>query len=236
MSEKYRLRALSGEKGSVMRQASFFRRAAAVIVVLAAGATFAPTADARDFFSTFFGGLTGSAPAPAPSVQLPFAPEFGDAQPAQRVPVYGGRYGGGGSYCVRTCDGRYFPLMTTGDQTRAEACKSFCPASETRVVYGGNIDSAATETGKPYSELPNAFKYRTELVAGCTCNGKDTGGLAKINVENDPTLRKGDLVAGANGLVVANKSAERRGASVNFSPASRSARAQFERMPVVAAQ
>jgi hypothetical protein len=87
-----------------------------------------------------------------------------------------------------------------------------------------------------YSDLPNAFKYRTELVAGCTCNGKDPGGLAKVNVENDPTLRKGDLVAGANGLVVANKTAERRGASVNFSPMSRSARAQFDKLPVVAAQ
>ncbi len=137
---------------------------------------------------------------------------------------------------MRTCDGRYFPLTATGDQTRAEACKSFCPASETKVVYGGSIDYATTETGKPYSELPNAFKYRTELVAGCTCNGKDSGGLARVNVENDPTLRKGDLVAGANGLVVANKSAERRGASVNFTPVSGTARAQFDRIPVVAAQ
>ena len=59
-------------------------------------------------------------------------------------------------------------------------------------------------TGKPYSQLPNAFRYRTEAVAGCTCNGKDQAGLASVPVENDPTLRKGDIVAGANGLVVAN--------------------------------
>lgn len=219
-----------------MRQASFFRRAAAVIAIVAAGSAFAPPADARDFFSSFFGSLMGAPRAPAPQAQEPFAPEFGDGQPAQRVPVYGGRYGGSSAYCVRTCDGRYFPLTTTGDQTRVEACKSFCPASETKVVYGGNIDSAATETGKPYSGLPNAFKYRSELVPGCTCNGKDTGGLAKISVENDPTLRKGDLVASENGLIVANKSADRRGSSVNFSPAPKSASAQFSRLPVVAAQ
>jgi hypothetical protein len=219
-----------------MRQASFIRRAAAVTLVVVAGSAFAPGADARDFFSSFFGSLMG-APAREPAPSMPSASEFGDAQPTQRVPVYGGRYAGGASaYCVRTCDGRYFPLTTTGGQTRAEACKSFCPASETKVVYGGNIDSATTETGKPYSNLSNAFKYRTELVSGCTCNGKDTGGLAKINIENDPTLRKGDLVAGENGLVVANKSADRRGASVNFSPLSKSARAQFSRLPVVAAQ
>jgi hypothetical protein len=217
-----------------MRQISFIRQAAAVALVVAAGGlAFTPAAEARDLFTTLFGGLM-RAPSPPPSIPLPFATELGDgaAQPAQpRV-----ARGGGAAYCVRTCDGRYFPLTATGDQTRAEACKGFCPASETRVVYGGSIDSAATETGKPYSELPNAFKYRTELVAGCTCNGKDPGGLAKINVENDRTLRKGDLVAGANGLVVANKSADRRGAAANFTPASRSARAQLDRVPVVAAE
>ena len=220
-----------------MRQASFNRRVAAVTVVVVAGLAFSPSANARDFFSVFFGGLMGGrAQAPTPSTPLPFASEFGDAQPAQRVPVYGGRYSGGGSaYCVRTCDGRYFPLTATGGQSRAEACKSFCPASDTKVVLGSDIDSATTENGKPYSELPNAFKYRTELVAGCTCNGKDPAGLAKINVEDDPTLRKGDIVSGPNGLMVASGSRS-RSAALNFSPAPKSVRAQFERMPVVAAQ
>ena len=78
-----------------------------------------------------------------------------------------------------------------------------------------------TETGKPYSELPNAFRYRNEAVAGCTCNGKDQFGLAQVKIENDPTLRKGDLVAGANGLMVAGRSADPRGAALNFSPAPR---------------
>ena len=88
------------------------------------------------------------------------------------------------------------------------------------MVYGSNIDNAATESGKPYSELPNAFRYRNELVAGCTCNGKDQIGLAPVKIENDPTLRKGDIVAGADGLMVAGRGADRRGASLNFSPAS----------------
>ena len=63
--------------------------------------------------------------------------------------------------------------------------------AETRLVYGSNIDSAATETGKPYSELPNAFRYRNEIVAGCTCNGKDQFGLAPIKIDNDPDLAQG---------------------------------------------
>ena len=64
------------------------------------------------------------------------------------------------------------------------------------------------------------FAIATRLVAGCTCNGKDQIGLAPVKIEDDPTLRKGDIVAGANGLVVAGRSADKRGASLNFSPAS----------------
>ena len=136
-------------------------------------------------------------------------------------------------YCVRTCDGRYFPIAASDNASRAASCNSFCPASETRLVFGGNIDSAATENGKPYSELPNAFRYRNEMVAGCTCNGKDQIGLAPVKIEDDPTLRKGDIVAAENGLQVVGRS-DKRGASLNFSPASDKIRARYERVPVVA--
>lgn len=191
------------------------------------------TASACDPLTAFFGGCNQ-----APRQAFGYATEPGDASGVtKRVQVYGGSYSGGsGAYCVRTCDGRYFPITATNGQSRAEACKSFCPASDTKVVLGGNIDSATTENGKPYSELPNAFKYRTELVAGCTCNGKDPAGLAKISVENDPTLRKGDIVSGPNGLMVAGSSNRSRSAALNFSPAPKSVRAQFERLPVIAAQ
>ena len=129
------------------------------------------------------------------------------------------------------------PDLTASDnQSRAASCNNFCPASETKVVYGSNIDSAATENGKPYSELPNAFRYRNELVAGCTCNGTDQIGLAPVKIENDPTLRKGDIVAGPDGLMVAGHGADRRGASLNFSPASEAVRARYPRVPVVASE
>jgi uncharacterized protein DUF2865 len=195
--------------------------AAAVVAV----AALAPSAQAQDFFSNFFGGFGRSR---APVIRMPFDDNFQQAQPRQR-------YGGGGqAYCVRTCDGRYFPLTGNDRESRAETCNSLCPKATTEVVYGSAIDDAATENGKPYSKLPNAFRYRSELVAGCTCNGKDSLGLARIEPENDPTLRKGDIVAGANGLVVANSSADRRGASVDFSPASERIKARYRRAPVLA--
>jgi Protein of unknown function (DUF2865) len=196
-----------------------------------------PSAQAEDFFSALFGGFGGGRPH-APFIRLPFANEGGPLLAPQNdvPPPRGGSYGGSQAYCVRTCDGRYFPISASDSQSRAASCNSFCPASETKVVYGSNIDNAATESGKPYSELPNAFRYRNELVAGCTCNGKDPTGLAAIKIENDPTLRKGDIVAGEKGLVVANRSADRRGAALNFSPASERVRARYQRVPVVAAE
>ena len=133
-----------------------------------------------------------------PYVSMPFASDDGSV-PVQRRemrPRYARRDGGGQAFCVRTCDGRYFPVTASDKASRAASCNSFCPASETKVVYGSSIDNAATDNGKPYSELPNAFRYRNEIVAGCTCNGKDQIGLAPVKIENDPTLRKGDIVAG----------------------------------------
>jgi hypothetical protein len=190
----------------------------------------APAVHAEDFLSVLFGAFSGGRSS-APSITLPF---IGDGTPSQNDARPRSTGGGRQAYCVRTCDGRYFPISATDSQSRAASCNNFCPASETKIVYGSNIDQAATETGKPYSELPNAFKYRTELVAGCTCNGKDLIGLAPVKIENDPTLRKGDIVAGADGLMVTNRGADKRGASLNMSPASSSVRAKYERVPVVA--
>jgi Protein of unknown function (DUF2865) len=204
-------------------------------VLLAASALAPADAHAEDFLSALFGAFGGGRPH-APAMPLPFASE-GDSFGSQgEIRSRLGYTGGGQAYCVRTCDGRYFPLAVSDNQTRAASCNNFCPASETKVVYGSSIDSAATETGKPYSELPNAFRYRTELVAGCTCNGTDQTGLAPVKIENDPTLRRGDIVAGAGGLMVTERGPDKRGASLNFSPASERVRARYQRAPVVASE
>jgi Protein of unknown function (DUF2865) len=195
--------------------------AAAALGVLA----LVPAAQAQDFFSALFGGMFGGGRPQGPVMRMPFA---GGGDP------FAPPRGGSQAYCVRTCDGRYFPISVSDSQSRAAACNSFCPASETKLVYGSNIENAATENGKPYSELPNAFRYRNELVAGCTCNGKDQVGLAPVRIEDDPTLRKGDIVAGADGLMVAGRGADKRGASLNFSPASHQIRSRYQRVPVVA--
>ncbi|MEO6842029.1 MAG: DUF2865 domain-containing protein [Bradyrhizobium sp.] len=213
----------------------FVRLLALGTVTMACASALAPSAQAGDFLSALFGAFGSRPHASASSMPLPFANE-GDANTSVPQVEARPRYAGGQAYCVRSCDGRYFPISASDNQSRAASCNSFCPASETRLVYGSTIDSAATETGKPYSELPNAFRYRNEIVAGCTCNGKDQVGLAPVKIEDDPTLRKGDIVAGADGLMTVGRGPDRRGAALNFSPAPQRISARYQRVPVVASE
>jgi hypothetical protein len=196
-------------------------------LMLAVSAASLPlAARAEDFFSTLFRAFGARPPAAAPLFGAPFGRDEGEA-PRRTA------HGGGQAWCVRGCDGRYFPIAGPDDKSRAASCNSFCPASQTSLVYGDDIDNAVTEDGKPYSELPNAFRYRSALVAGCTCNGKGPAGLASIGIDNDPTLRKGDLVTGKQGLEVVTRDPSRGGA--NFTPLPPSAQARYRNLPVVAA-
>ena len=194
-------------------------RMAVIALTLAVAMPAVTPAYAQDFFSTLFGGFVDDS---APSRPSGGEGGFGERRESR------GSSGGRQAFCVRSCDGRYFPISATDSASRAATCTNFCPASETTIVYGSAIDQAVSETGRSYSAMPNAFKYRTELVTGCTCNGKDQLGLAPVKVEDDPTLRKGDIVAGAEGLMITTRS-DRRGAALGLSPASDAIRAKFER-------
>lgn len=186
------------------------------------------SAHAEDFFSALFGAFGAR---PPPQIRMPFPADDTPSYEAPRMRPYGG----GQAWCVRTCDGRHFPAQGTDSESKARSCNSFCPAAETTLLYGSDIDDAVTERGESYPDLPNAYRYRNELVAGCTCNGKDPAGLAPVKVTDDPTLRKGDIVASPDGLVVANRNAsDRHGVAMNFSPLPESVRAKFRHLPVVA--
>ena len=189
----------------------------------------ASRAQAEDFFSALFRAFGAHRVAsPAESGPFNYAPE----QPQNYSPR---RFASGTAFCVRTCDGRYFPAPAAANQSLAETCKNFCPTADTKVFYGPSIDDAASEGGKSYSELPNAFKYRTELVAGCSCNGSDPVGLAKVRIEDDKTLRRGDLVVAADGVKIATGRSARSGVSAELTPAPRSVRERIERRSSVAA-
>ena len=78
--------------------------------------------------------------------------------------------------------------------TSIQLCSAFCPAAR-RKCSTAAIDHAVTGNGARYGSLENAFVYREKIVPNCTCNGKDSFGLARIDVAADPTLKQGDVVA-----------------------------------------
>ena len=146
-------------------------------------------ASAQNIFEALFGRLwnspvTGYADTNAP-LRTPEAPRSEE----------------GIAYCVRLCDGRYFPIQRHSGVSPAQTCSSFCPASATKIYNGNGIDHAVAPDGKRYSELDTAFTYRKKIVPGCTCNGRDAFGLVTTPVADDPTLRAGDIVATKAGLM-----------------------------------
>jgi Protein of unknown function (DUF2865) len=147
------------------------------------------TASAQNIFEALFGRLWNS---PVTSYADPNAPLR--SQEATRSE-------GGLAYCVRLCDGRYFPIQRHSGVSPAQTCSSFCPASATKIYNGNGIDHAVAPDGKRYSELATAFAYRKKIVPGCTCNGRDAFGLVTTPVADDPTLRAGDIVATKAGLM-----------------------------------
>ena len=111
-------------------------------------------------------------------------------RPAARPQVsHGG--GRGVAYCVRLCDGRYFPIQRHANANPVQLCSAFCPAAKTQVFNGSQIDHAYAGNGARYADLDNAFVYREKIVDGCTCNGKDSFGLARIDI-----ACRSDLAAG----------------------------------------
>lgn len=214
-------------------------RSATVVAVAIAALAWAFSAGAEDAYEN----MTGRA-AVQSQTSSSMALAYGENQTLQFPPritvrpratdVTGEHLSSGqNSFCVRTCDGRYFPISTQDKQSAAEDCKNLCPASETRIFTGSSIDGASSKDGKPYSSLPNAFRYRKELVAGCTCNGKDVIGLASIRIENDKTLRRGDLFANKGGFEVVSRV---ESGQPSFSAAGNTVRSQFAKLPLIASQ
>jgi hypothetical protein len=172
------------------------------VVALAGPIALAPRmASAEDLFSFLFGGgqrQQRQAPSQANFFADPFG--FNQQQPAAPPPRPVATGGSGPAFCVRTCDGRYFPLAR-GNASPAQMCQAFCPASPTKVFFGSTIDGASSSSGERYAESENAFAFRKALRADCSCNGRDPAGLAPVDLTLDASLRPGDVIATTTGLV-----------------------------------
>jgi Protein of unknown function (DUF2865) len=158
----------------------------------------ADAAHAQSFFETLFGGSkTATSPGTerAPSRLQPLGGQAGvNSGNAYTAPLQvqrsradhdedhgppGNSSDRGRTYrtvCVRMCDGFYWPVSFAATRSRfyrdANVCSSSC-TSEAKLFHfpanGGQIDDAVDLTGRVYSRLPAAFKYRKALTPSCTC-------------------------------------------------------------------
>ena len=170
----------------------------------------ASPASAQGLFDFLFGGARRPS---QPSSASSYAdPQFGSrTEPGLRV-----ESGAAVAFCVRLCDGRYFPIQRSSGANVAQVCGAFCPATRTKIFAGGAIDYASASDGSRYKDLPTAFAYRERTVPDCTCDGKDPYGLVTTDAGEDPTLRAGDIVATEQGFVAYSGGRGRRNA--DFTP------------------
>src|ERR1700754_2552061 len=179
--------------------------------------TLAPhVASAEDLLDFLFGGAAKQQHRQAPAQANFFSDPFGLNQQAP-PPRRAAASGSGPAFCVRSCDGKYFPLAR-GNASPAQMCQSFCPASMTKVFFGSTIDGASSATGERYADSENAFAYRKALRADCTCNGRDPAGLAPVDLTLATSLRPGDVIATTSGLVAYTGIRLGPGQTADFTP------------------
>jgi len=171
----------------------------AAIALTSAVAVAPRVASAEGLFDFLFGGAHNQQREAPPQASF-FADPFGLNQQSAPPPRQVASGGSGPAFCVRSCDGRYFPLARAS-ASPVQMCQAFCPASPTKIFFGSSIDGASSSTGERYADSENAFAYRKAMRADCTCNGRDPAGLAPVDLTLDSSLRPGDVIATSTGLV-----------------------------------
>ena len=99
------------------------------------------------------------------------------------------RYGTYRTLCVRSCDGYYFPISFSTRRDRfaedEQACQNMCPGSEVSLYFHAmpsqdSEDMISYRDEQPYAALPNAFSYRKQVNAECSCGFSRSLGLTEI--------------------------------------------------------
>ena len=77
-------------------------------------------------------------------------------------------------------------------------CQRLCPAAEAMLYThrnpGEDVSRAVSTSGRAYSELPNAFSYRKQLNAACSCRSPGQSWAEALRQGDDETLERGDIV------------------------------------------
>ena len=182
-------------------------------VALAVPVALAPrVACAEGLFDFLFGGLQKQLQQTAPAQANVFADPFGqNQQPAPRAMA------SGPAFCVRSCDGRYFPLTARRCVAGADV-PGVLSGEPDKSLFRQQYRWRVVHNGERYADSENAFGYRKALRADCTCNGRDPAGLAPVDLTLDTSLRPGDVIATASGLVAYSGVKTGAGQTAEFTP------------------
>src|ERR1700687_2582257 len=94
-----------------------------VAPILSCSVALAPRlAAAEGLFDFLFGGIQKQQQQKAPPQANFFADPFGVNAPAAPAPRMASS--SGPAFCVRSCDGRYFPLTTRGNASPVQMCQA----------------------------------------------------------------------------------------------------------------
>jgi len=100
-------------------------------------------------------------------------------------------------FCVRICDGYYFPLVRSKDLSAQQSCEYGCPSASVAVYEGSAVETARNLAGEAYASLPTAFSFLKKTTEKCSCNfPQHAQSFSLPAANNDPTLRAGDIVFG----------------------------------------
>jgi hypothetical protein len=158
-----------------------------VILALAqnnCGPQYANMARSGNFLTNLFGG--GGNPGDGSGVD-PNAPQSGTYR----------------TVCARTCDGSYFPISFATVPSRfpddEKTCKALCPNAEVTLYSyhnpGEDISQAVSLNGQPYTQSPNAFRFRTQYDKTCSCRaaGQSWADALK-NADDSNAPQSGDII------------------------------------------
>jgi len=109
---------------------------------------------------------------------------FSDEEPddSGRSSPWSTGVGGGSTYrtlCVRQCDGFYFPISTATTQNQFSEdeakCHTQCAAPAELYYHRSDqdVEQMVSLSGRPYTEMPNAFRNRKVYLRGCSCNANE---------------------------------------------------------------
>lgn len=141
------------------------------------------------FFASLFGGMNEPAPRRARPDLERFNPddirrEHQTREPGSTGEGDGKRWLPGApkgsnfkTWCVRLCDGYYFPIRENTNSgnfdTELAMCEQRCPGAEVSLyankTYRQPESMVSAVTGEPYVDLPSAFAYRKAFHPACGC-------------------------------------------------------------------